>query len=62
MWIKLTPEYLSGIIVGTGGGILISALLIEFGLLSSGGRLIGLLGMVMIMLGGFWKLKIQKHV
>ncbi len=59
MWIKITPEYLSGIIVGSGGGIIIAALLLEFGIMSSTGRWIGLLGMVLIMLGGVWKLNIQ---
>ena len=60
MWIKITPEYLAGIVVGIGGGIIIAALLIEFGVFSSAGRWIGLLGMVLIMLGGIWKLKVQK--
>ena len=60
MWIKMTPEYLAGITVGIGGGILIAALLIESDVLSTAGRWIGLVGMVLIMLGGFWKLGIQK--
>ena len=59
MWIKFTPEYLSGIVVGCGVGLFIGVMLIEFNFSSATTRLMGL---AMMILGGFWKFRIQKSV
>ena len=64
VWVKLTPEYLAGVIAGFGLAffcVFVFALMGDLTIAGLYRPAIGLLGIALLMAGGVWKLRIQSR-